>query len=167
MGPSIALRRAFGGPVCNYLQPRLVLWQNLHILIRQPQEFPHVPPAIAPKERLRLARLVVLDPEPRRPKRAVLFVQLLRRLRERLLVLGRLGSGHDVDDLRLGEVFVQGLCHVGWDGDVDELDEAVIPEREVGELVLFLGEGVLDVDHAALRLWVDVSGERWRSVGRA
>ena len=82
-----------------------------------------------------------------------------------MLVLGRLGVGQDVDDLRLAEMFVESLGHVGWDRDVDVLEEAVVPEREVGELVLFLGEGVFDVDHAALRLWVDVSGELWKSVG--
>ena len=50
-------------------------------------------------------------------------------------------------------MFVESLGHVRRDGDVDVFDEAVVPQGEVGEFVLFLGEGVFDVDHAALGLW--------------
>jgi hypothetical protein len=144
-------------PRSRYSQPGLVLWQNLHILIWHPQKLPHIPPPIAAKERFRFARLIIPDPEPWRPERAVLFIEFPRRLCECLLILRCLGGGHDVDDLGLCEMFVQGLGHVCWDGDVNVLYEAVFPESEVGELVLFAGEGVLDVDHASLGLCARVS----------
>jgi hypothetical protein len=144
-------------PRSKYSQPRLILRQNLHIVIRHPQKLPHIAPPIAAKERFRFPRLIIPDPEPWRPKRAVLFIEFPRRLCERLLILGCLRCGHDVDDLGLCEMFVEGLGHVCWNGDVDALHEAVFPEGEVGELVLFVGKGVLDVDHASLGLWVCVS----------
>jgi len=59
-------------------------------------------------------------------------------------------GGHDVGDLGLCEMFAKSLGHVGGDADVDVFDEAVVPQREVGEFVGFRREVVLDVDHAAL-----------------
>ena len=109
-------------------------------------------PPVTTEEGLRLARLVVADPEPRRAERAVLFMQLPRRLGEGGFVLRGGGGGHDVGDLGLCEVFAEGPGHVGGDADVDVFGEAVVPQREVGEFVDFGREVVLDVDHAALGL---------------
>ena len=55
-------------------------------------------------------------------------------------------------------MFAECLGHVGGDGDVDVLDKAVLPEGEISDFILFAGEGVFDVDHAALRLFGCMSG---------
>jgi hypothetical protein len=43
-------------------------------------------------------------------------------------------------------------------------DEAVVPQREVGEFVGFGREVVFDVDHAALGLWSGLEAY-WDEVG--
>jgi hypothetical protein len=130
----------------------LIPWQDLHVLIRHAQEVPDVRPPVTAEEGLGLARLVVANPEPGRAERAVLFMQLPRRLGEGGFVLRGGGGGHDVDDLGLCEVFAEGLGHVGGNADVDVFDEAIVPQREIGEFIDFRREVVFDVDHAALRL---------------